>query len=426
MYLEYGANEYGELIHVGQVPRGITSLQCPYCGVTLLAKKGEIVGHHFAHAGETCRQVKSADFSLPAYDNFNLHLPGRVLTLLKRFHEDGVLGWRSKYSTLEEHGLVKYNPHAGRSGGWELTHKGKVPFGELSLMLFNQFQEPLIGERFEYLQEALRLARERRPVAEARLAEIEVELPTLQNDLGLRRRFQLRKEAEDLRYELRRIMDVQTAMIDLRLYRAQWQRILSTSLYFLEINDGQYYKIGVTTRDPGERISGIRADLTPHLGEVTIKIVDVWPHRGNVELYFKHRYKQFNVQIGTLTEYYQFEDPKAVIRDLRRMKPKALTDLERAILAGTLTPTEERVRLDTVEQKRRVAIRVGMQRVAARGKHIGRPRRAEGEDKILAKHAAVAEALRQGLSLRQAAKASGVAVNTVRKVKAILDRRENS
>lgn len=77
---------------------------------------------------------------------------------------------------------------------------------------------------------------------------------------------------------------------------------------------------------------------------------------------------------------------------------------------------------DLIEQKRRAAIRKAMKRAALRGKHIGRPARPEPHEAFLAKPSSVAarEALGRGLSLREAARAAGVSINTVRKVKEAL------
>ncbi len=63
-----------------------------------------------------------------------------------------------------------------------------------------------------------------------------------------------------------------------------------------------------------------------------------------------------------------------------------------------------------------------MRRAASKGKPIGRPKGKEDERILLERYPAVVDALRQGLSLRQAARQSNVALNTVVKVKAILDR----
>jgi hypothetical protein len=163
------------------------------------------------------------------------------------------------------------------------------------------------------------------------------------------------------------------------------------------------------------------ADLRPHLGDVKIAVLGTWPHRGNVELYFKHRYKQHQVQIGMLTEYYQFAEAKRVLRDLRRMKAKELTELERGTLLGLPSPREEKVRLEAIEQKRRAMIRLGMKKAAAHGRRLGRPPgsgRIQDIDTFLAKpkSQAVRQALEQGQSLREAARSANVSVNTVRKV----------
>lgn len=87
---------------------------------------------------------------------------------------------------------------------YNLTHKGKIPFGELSLNLFNQFQEPLIRTRHGELEQ----------VALAALCTA----------------------------------DEETAPTDFRLFRAQVKRILETTLYFIEVRTETriLHKIGVT------------------------------------------------------------------------------------------------------------------------------------------------------------------------------------
>ncbi|WP_236739205.1 hypothetical protein [[Phormidium ambiguum] IAM M-71] len=55
-----------------------------------------------------------------------------------------------------------------------------------------------------------------------------------------------------------------------------------------------------------------------------------------MELYFKHRYKQFNYRIGSLTEYYLFSDTSIadfVLDDLNQMEPKVLSLEEKSVLA---------------------------------------------------------------------------------------------
>ena len=84
LFLQYGVNDHQELISIEQVARGQTALHCPYCGGLLIARKGEKVAHHFAHREETCRAASRdfSDVSLPAYDHFNLNLPGKAVAQL--------------------------------------------------------------------------------------------------------------------------------------------------------------------------------------------------------------------------------------------------------------------------------------------------------------------------------------------------------
>jgi len=126
-------------------------------------------------------------------------------------------------------------------------------------------------------------------------------------------------------------------LADLKIYRAQLRRILVNSLYFLEVKaDGNiFYKIGVTTRSIEARIAEVQRDVKAHYSDVAIiSLLGLWEHRGNVELYFKHRYKAFNYRIGKLTEYFAFPFVKAVLNDLYEMKPKVLSVVELEAIDG--------------------------------------------------------------------------------------------
>lgn len=48
-YMQYAVRD-GKTVHISEVERGLRcSCKCPACGATLVAKKGDIVAHHFAH-----------------------------------------------------------------------------------------------------------------------------------------------------------------------------------------------------------------------------------------------------------------------------------------------------------------------------------------------------------------------------------------
>ncbi len=178
-----------------------------------------------------------------------------------------------------------------------------------------------------------------------------------------------------------------------------------------------------------ERLEEIRVDLAPLLGDVPIKVIDTFEHRGNVELYFRHRYAASAAQLGLLTEYFHFDEPKPIITELRRMNAKMLTEFEQVILSGQAADIEDRVKReqaelarhvkrDQAEAKRRAAVVQGMDRARERSQHVGRP--AIPDEQLLERYPAVVYALASGLSLRKVAEQTGVAVNTVRKVQQAL------
>ncbi len=402
-WLKYGIDADNLLIAVEDVYSGSTSLMCPYCRGTLTAKKGRIKAHHFAHTNETCREVQQRNNrslpTLPLYDQFNIFLTGKELEhLQKLWQRYGCNNRKISRSNIlpaflrEE--LLEYNDFMGRGGGYQFTKLGKIPAQALSLMLFNSVQEPLLLEKLEELEEAV-----------------------------------------DLSYDSNSPFPTE-CLSDLRIYRASLQKVLLNNLYYLEATaDGQtFYKIGVTRRPIEERVAEVERDLRSHFGiPARVEVLGTWTHRGNVEKYFKYRYARFNYPIGSLTEYYKFDDESdaaSVLHDLRRMKLKGLSQKEQEIIEGRPSLVEQAIeadiqthQADIQAQKTSHSIKVGMQRAAQWGAHIGRPAGGETNEGFLAKPSSVrvVEALERELSLRQAAEYAKVSVNTVRKVKAVLE-----
>jgi hypothetical protein len=288
--------------------------------------------------------------------------------------------------------VLTWNTYQRRGrGGYEFTKLGKIPVSALSLHLFNQVQELLLHEKHAALELAAQEARTR---------------------------------SQDV---------LDQALMDLRLYRAQWKRILSTTLYFLEVQaaDETLYKIGVTQRTVDERVAEIAQDVRAVAGDGAIRMLGVWPQRGNVELYFKHRYAAHQRRLGRLTEYFAFDAVQPVLRDLRRMQPKSLSPLEQAILADAPSAIEVEMAAEAEARERgrqarerKAAIAAGMDQARQRGVHVGRPAGAEAVEAFLAKPTsqrvvAVLQA-QPDLSIRQAAQVAGVAINTVRKVAVVV------
>jgi hypothetical protein len=294
MWLKFGVAPSGELAGIDEVGRGKTNLACLYCGGSLTAKKGSVKEHHFAHTGETCKpvsqRVKTKAFpSLPLYEHFNIELKGEELEQLKVLWKEYGAQKRSIPKDLvsfrwELKGLLE----SSGDRSYQFTHLGKIPVGALPLALFNKVQEPLLLSELASLE-----------------SSVEIALSAGLSCLEERR-------------------------ADLLIYRAQLRRILVNSLYFLEVkaNGNIFYKIGVTTRSIEERIAEVQRDVKAHYSDVAVNLLGLWEHRGNVELYFKHRYQPFNYRIGKLTEYFVFPNVKAVLNDLYGMEAKVLSDVE--------------------------------------------------------------------------------------------------
>jgi hypothetical protein len=299
MWLKFGVAPDGELTGIDEVVRGKTNLACLYCGGGLTAKKGSVKEHHFAHAGETCKpvlqRIKTKAFpALPLYDNFNIELKGEELEQLKVLWKEYGAQKRSIPKDLvnfrwELKGLVE----SLGDRTYQFTDLGKIPVGTLLLALFNQVQEPLLLSELMKLEGSVEIA------------------------------------------EAAGLSCLEERRADLQIYRAQLRRILINSLYFLEVKaDGNiFYKIGVTTRSIKERIAEVQRDVKAHYSDVAVSLLGLWEHRGNVELYFKHRYQPFNYRIGKLTEYFAFPNVKAVLNDLYGMEPKVLSAAESDAIA---------------------------------------------------------------------------------------------
>jgi len=293
MWLKFGVDADNNLVAIEDVPSGKTDLTCIYCGGFLTAKKGKIKAHHFAHTEETCYPIANRSFpTLPLYDNFNIRLSGKELQQLKQL-------WREYGNTDYSIPVVPFRlvlrklfAWNSQQDGYDFTPLGKIPVGALPLAEFNQVQEPLLLDELAKLKGAAERAQ-------------------ILNSSSLKQR-----------------------LADLKLYRAQLRRILQFQLYFLRVQTDRetLHKIGVTRRSISERVAEVERDLFKHYQNIEIEVLGTWEHRGNVELYFKHRYQAFNYPIGSLTEYFKFSAVEPVLQDLRQMRRKVLSAQELEIV----------------------------------------------------------------------------------------------
>jgi hypothetical protein len=187
------------------------------------------------------------------------------MAALRRIYNYGY-GDKRATGRLESGGFIAWNPYRGRMGSYDVTRKGEISLGTLSLPLFAAVQA-----------DEIRIMREK-----------------------------LKRETE------------QMGSIDLMLYETQIARLHEASLYFLQVT-GHVYKIGITSRPLETRLSEIARDIKPYLPDSEIKPLGVWQHAGRLERYWKYRYRHSQYRLGSLTEYYWFNDVAPVLRELRRL-----------------------------------------------------------------------------------------------------------
>ena len=385
IWLNYGVDADNKLVSIEEVDSGKSNLICPYCGRALVAKKGKVKEHHFAHDGKTCNLIikrEPRDIPhLPLYDAFNIYLTGKQLEELKKLwhrhksHNNGIDRLEILPAFIREN-LVETSQNINAGTGrktYQFTNLGLIPVGELSLASFNPLQESLIEQKLTYLEAAI-------------FNNSGSVLP--QKELRVR-------------------------LTDLRIYGAQMRKILLASLYYLKVQaDGKILcKIGITTRPMPKRLAEIYRDLRSHYGAVEIEVLQTWANRGNVEKYFKYRYSSCNYPIGSLTEYFKFADPdetQSVGHDLHEMEAKILSPVEQDILAG--------------KQDEFLAALLADEQMKAGDVRVSDLMEADLKQSFLSKPSSqrVIAALHQGCSLREAAVMAFVSVNTARKVLAVM------
>lgn len=408
MFLEYGINDTGRYVHISQVTSGRVPLVCPYCNQGLIARKGRVKQHHFAHDGETCRESER-DFealSLPLFDKFNTHIDGKTWQALQRFHSD-MRGY--DLQLLERAKLIQFN-HFSRVSAWELVNPdGMIPFGLATLDKFQDFQ---LGKIYARHNEIADIVRRSHYGVFSNFSPVMIQPP-----------------APDMTPQ---------NIIDLNIYRSQVARAFNLDLYLLEINN-KLYKIGVTS-DIDRRLSEIRNDLSKLMSIDSINVLRLCKRRGAVERYALFRYKDYSKPLATLTEYFEFDKStrRKVLSDFTRLGDfDVLQGDERyrydddyhanglvsSIMCNDMSDIELAVNDDIVKANISKGTRRGMAKAKARGVHVGRP--TQDESDVLDNYPEVVKAINEGLSLRATAKQCGVSVNTVRKVKAVIINAKN-
>ncbi|EJA7355944.1 hypothetical protein BBN09_10845 [Vibrio parahaemolyticus] len=371
MFLSHGVNEQGDLVSIHEVSAGRVPLSCPFCGQSLIAKKGSQKEHHFAHDGQTCADAKAIlqMTALPLFD-VDMGLSKTAITLLEKLSR-----WRSFSRT------------------W-LSSKQRAVFDELVVSGLVEFQE---GDD--------------RP----RLSKSAKQLLTLNSSAGrylsmpdyaeLQEALFVAKEKQLIAHDV--AYDTQTA----KFFRLRLATILQQHLYVLRISleqDGVCYpllKVGMTTRSIEERTPEICRDLEKFGRIQNIEAVGFFHHFGSLEKRLLKLMQPQQHKLGSLTEY----------SDLLSIPPHLLNEDIRNLGKRKVNGHECSVTYRYHQRK----VRGGQRRSQLlNDQHLGRP--SKKADTLLEDYPDVVRAHENGLSLRKASAETGHAVNTVRKVYDVL------
>ncbi|MGF1822744.1 GIY-YIG nuclease family protein [Vibrio splendidus] len=370
MYLSYGQDTQGNLISIMSVPSGRTDLKCPFCHSPLVAKKGKVLEHHFAHEEKSCFESKQTLklTGIPFYD-----LAGgvtnnefAVLEKVAEYRQCKTAWFTEKQSSLKA-ALVK---------GGLLSEQDKT----LTLT-------PLGREVYRY---GPLFRRSNSMCDEASLQEkmISARLVMLQH-----------YDAQD---------GTQTA----QFYKQRIEMLYHQHLYVLVVNielNGIGYpliKIGMTTReDISERIKEIEYDLRKLAKVINIEPIGFYPNYGSLEKLAHSKVSDQRFIIRQHTEY--FSAPVAKARwSFMKLEELGKRSLRDSRIKSTYRDHAERIKRGQRLQK------------MLHGKHLGR--KAKPVDVLLKNHPDIVKAYQMGLSLRKAQVRTGKAINTIRKVYAAL------
>lgn len=198
-----------------------------------------------------------------------------------------------------------------------------------------------------------------------------------------------------------------TAELHRDAFQAEKSRFEQFHLYFLLIefeNRPPLFKIGITSRvNLADRMAEIRSDLFRYQVTNVSVIIELTGH-AYLESYFKQKYAGQQTKLGKLTEYFAFDDEQL---------PVILYQLDQ--LTDRL-PDKVTTRSDS--------IKIGMAQARQQGVHVGRPQGVEAEKRFLrkakSKQVASQMAEHSDWSLREIARHSGLALNTVCKAAKLL------
>lgn len=319
----------GNYIHISEIKSGRTDVLCPYCQLPLIAKKGRIKRHHFAHDGVGCVAHFSGHFfglsgrlpirlSMSTYGHQKLRKIHTYFSNLTKEHQD------FNQKKVDEDTII---PNLKKS------LRQLIPDDKTG-----QVKE-VISQIDRYLNQAIA------PFPEFHLIRSST-LPPAYTD-GKRRSTFSKLESEKHEYFYAEVFepvvkflknyhktsyDYEEIRVKMNLFEKDLTYFNQFDLYFIELiaDHQKFYKIGLTSRKLKARLKEIEQDLKKHY--LTIQLQPLFQIKGFafLETFFKQKFRAQQMKIGQLTEYFSFSDNEVnlILRDFNLLNFKTVPNRE--------------------------------------------------------------------------------------------------
>jgi len=320
MKLPFGIYE-GKFVHISEVDSGRTTVVCPYCQQKLMAKKGRIKRHHFAHDGAGCTQHFAANFfgitgRLPIKLALSVYA-FQKLNKIQTYHQ-GLTEKAQLYGTAQSpekvwipalKKILEDLNQTDTTGNIQqiiyqvdrfLTQK-IAPFPEFQLIRLPQLAEGYTDGKRECTFE---------------------ELTPTSHEYYYPKKIQI--YVDFLKNYHQKTIHLKEITTKLALFEKDLSYFRQFDLYFIEVlaDHQKIYKIGLTSRPLATRLKEIKQDLSHYFLKTQLKPLFCGKGYAFLETFFKQKYTAHQMKIGQLTEYFSFSSSvvSLILKDLNLLK----------------------------------------------------------------------------------------------------------
>jgi len=311
MKLPFGILD-GKYIHISEINSGRSDVLCPYCKTPLIAKKGRIKRHHFAHDGMGCVahfaghffglsgrlpiQLPLSVFAAQKLKKINTYFSAlkkeQQAFNKKKVGEDTIIPalkrTLSQLITFDETGYVK----EVISQIDQYLNQTVAPFPEFHLIRSSKLPSEYTDGRS--ITSFSALAKEKHEYFYPQVFEPAVKFL---------------KKYHQKTYDAKEISD------KMNLFEKDLAYFKQFDLYFIEVtaDHKKFYKIGLTSRNLKTRLKEIEQDLKKYF--LTIQLRPLFQIKGFafLETFFKQKYSPHRMKIGQLTEYFCFSEKEVTL-----------------------------------------------------------------------------------------------------------------